>query len=361
MSEPRIRTTNGLQGDLTETIIASVTLEKLEYLFRSSMPYNVAVMGNDGSARNIGNVDCSDVYCKPRCTWCSPEDGTCICVKNLARESLRRYHRDIVYDETHGDVLAKSLYPTDLYPGDDRLLIAAMCLVKSSLQEQQGREFIGTTDHAWRLLQAAAILELGANRSKANAHFSLLLVRLYSKLGAGNLALRAYLRLNLKGIQKDTVSYVLFDRMSQLHPHPIVDDQLLVEVDPVDELKKIQTVYRKSEDQISANIWLSFEYGSYDTALQIIEVDQRLAKSMGKALTDLELRRIRRMTNSMKVPEGYHLHFPVQRMSFVVAFEVILMWRQIMHQWSILTTQTTSAFQTSNLSETRHLSNYFKK
>lgn len=211
--------------------------------------------------------------------------------------NIELYNEDVRVDKENGNAVLKGMLPTDMWPGDHNILIAAMCLMKMQFaNEDPGLpEDVGENK---RLLQAAAVLEYGASRSKVNPHFSLLLISIYVRLGAGALAMRAYQRLKIKGIQGDSLAYILFDRFSSLHPYEFGMDTSFGETltGPDEHLSKIQRMYRKSRGQTSKNIWLAFHEGSYDSALKMVEVDNRLARSLGAAMTVIERRRFQRLT-----------------------------------------------------------------
>lgn len=192
------------------------------------------------------------------------------------------------------------LKSTDIHPADDLVMIAAMCLVKlagctpgSPGTPQDSISNIDTQE----LLQACAILEFAYSHSKANPGTLLLLVRLYSLLGAGSLAIRAFNRLGAKQIQLETLSSMLLDRISSLHPHIIVDGShaSLETLDPTHNLKKLQRLYRNAKRAIQTNVWKSFENQSYDSIFQFLEVSDTLSNSMVSAMSVIELRKISRV------------------------------------------------------------------
>jgi N-terminal acetyltransferase B complex non-catalytic subunit len=233
------------------------------------------------------------------CQWCS---GICAkfcpsCLQSLAAEALFSYHCAI--ESKH---VRKVLKSTDKHPADERAIVAAMCLVK--LAGGQAQSF-GDVDDDYTesdiryLLQATVILEFAYTHSKANSHISLLLVRLYSQLGAGSLAMRAYYRLGLKQIQNETLGYLLFDRISSLHPHAVTDARIGSKelLDPSTQLKRLQSLNRAQKNQCTTNSWRSFEHGSYDSVFQMTEVSDRLSRSMALAMSAIELRKIHRLSN----------------------------------------------------------------
>jgi len=209
------------------------------------------------------------------------------------------------------DGIAKRLKSTDQHPADEWAIIAAMCLVKMARCKpwapNEPHDMFSRPD-TQQLLRATLILEFAHTHSKPNPQILLLLVRLYSQLGAGSLALRAYGRLGLKQIQSDTLSYTLFDRISSLHPHTVDDNSTAEEAgDPPKQLKKLQRIYRSFRNQIITNSWRSFEHGSYDSIFQLMEVSSKLSHSVTSAMSAIELRRIYRLTqpNALLTPNSH--------------------------------------------------------
>jgi N-terminal acetyltransferase B complex non-catalytic subunit len=240
---------------------------------------------------------------KDVCAWClesiNSEDESCnYCLHHFVIQALHAYGSAIDDDENVG----QKLLPTDKHPADDWAILAVMCLLKLAgcrvWTRGQDQSLFQKKD-VQHMLQAVVILEYAYSKSKANPQISLLLVRLYSYLGAGSLALRAYLRLGIKQIQGDTLGFVLFDRISSLHPHPTTDDAsgTAEDLDPTFYLKKLQRLYRGFKTQISTNSWRSFENGSYDSVFELMEVSDALSRSITLAMSVIESRKIDRLTN----------------------------------------------------------------
>ena len=209
------------------------------------------------------------------------------------------------------DGIGEKLKSTDQHPADEWAVIAAMCLMKIAgcrpWVPNESHDMFSRLD-TQQLLRATLILEFAHTRSKPNPQILLLLIRLYSQLGAGSLAMRAYGRLGIKQIQGDTLSYTLFDRISSLHPYTIDDSSAVEEVrDPSKLLKKLQHLYRSFRNQIITNSWRSFEHGSYDSIFQLMEVSGKLSSSMTSAMSAIELRRIDRLTqpNAVLTPNSH--------------------------------------------------------
>ena len=209
------------------------------------------------------------------------------------------------------------LLPTDTHSIDDLAIMGAIGLIKLTATPYT-RFWANPVDFEkrhghQRLIQAAALLEFAHSKSAANTQILLLLVKLYSLLGAGSLALRAYNKLNIKQIQGDTLGYIIFDRISSLHPHPVQDEinGTAQTLDPAANIANVQRMYGNVRTQINNNSRRSFEAGSYDSVCQLVNASDRLSRSIGTAITVVELRKIVRMTDQNAVlsrqSQGYDL------------------------------------------------------
>ncbi|RKF64168.1 Phagocyte signaling-impaired protein [Erysiphe neolycopersici] len=211
----------------------------------------------------------------------------------ISREAMSLYKTAI----KSSDHITKNLLKTDRHPIDDMALLASMCIVKISLLEKRNEnEFLNNNEFS-QILQAALILEFALKYSKHNFQILLLLLRLYSYLGCGSLAMRIYQRLAIKQVQLDTLSYTFFDRISTFHPHPFenfpggVTDLR----SPAEHLRKQQKFYEEVNGQISSNIRSSFHYGSYNSIFEMKEVSDRLKHSISAVSGLVEIRKISRI------------------------------------------------------------------
>ncbi|KAL3417865.1 hypothetical protein PVAG01_10875 [Phlyctema vagabunda] len=232
-----------------------------------------------------------------QCAWC---ESSCQvyckkCLATQARSSILTYGSAI---DDNGRITS-TLLPTDMHPADDLCIIAAMCLIKIAgilpYSEQYCKALRGKA--ASYLLRAALLLEYAWSHSKANAQISLLLVRIYTQLGCGSLAMRAYQRLGLKQIQLMTLSYTLFDRISSLHPHPFVhlqDDGAKI-ASPSNQLQNYLKVFKRFEGQVNTNIYKAFEHGNYDSAIQLFNAGFTIKHSLAVVSCFIELRKINRV------------------------------------------------------------------
>ncbi|KAE8452103.1 hypothetical protein EG329_001570 [Mollisiaceae sp. DMI_Dod_QoI] len=278
-------TNNAQKLSTASQITRAINRLKLKYLVMCSIPEH------ERTQRPASN----NVF---KCSSCTDSCGVfCArCLAMIAEESIRSYQTAINDDGQ----ITKSLLTTDRHPADDLCILAAMCLIKLGLVgSSSGSESLnglGTT----YLLQATALLESAWTRSKSNFQLSLLLVRLNSYLGAGSLAMRVYQRLFLKQVQLDTLSYSAFDRISTLHPHPISDspegpsnNRTLLE-----QLQKLQKLYKTSREHITRNTWLSFKHGSYNSIFEFREVAQKLSRSLSAVMSVVESNKIYRFTTN---------------------------------------------------------------
>ena len=244
------------------------------------------------------------------CTSCKTPCGIfCgVCLGILVQNCVHSYK--IALDDD-GEI-TKNLLTTDRHPADDLCILSAMCLVKLSLLDSKNSEDVLRTPRTSFLLQATALLEFAWTHSKSNFQISLILVRLYSYLGCGFLAARAYRRLAIKQIQVDTLSYTLFDRISTLHPHPfsLSPDGVAPYPSPLEQLSKHQKFYKSAVGQINKNVWLSFKHGSYNSIFEIREAAERLSQSMSAGMSVIESRKASRLvepnTPLMVIPNDYY-------------------------------------------------------
>lgn len=205
-----------------------------------------------------------------------------------------------IYKDSIEDKTLVGLLPTDKHPADDFYVLAATCLLKLAGFRPPLDSDIIDMDREVDLacvMQAAALLEYAASRSKVNPEIMLLLVRLYSFIGAGNLAMRVYKRLRIKQVQFDTLGYTIFDRLSSLHPYPFKQFQNeLAELQEPAFLLEHHKFYRNVHGQVTKNSWRSLENGSYNTIFGLVEVSDHLETSIASVMSVLELRRINRLT-----------------------------------------------------------------
>jgi N-terminal acetyltransferase B complex non-catalytic subunit len=199
--------------------------------------------------------------------------------------------------EDDGNIIA-TLLSTDRHPADDLSILSAMCLVKLSTSTDDGSNILSSMGIGY-WLRAIMLLEHAWTHSKSNFQISLLLVKLYSYIGCGSLALRAYQRLNIKQIQHNTLAHIIFDQISSLHPHPFtqnLDDSTPLR-SPLDHFKEQLDFYNRAPNQINKNIWRAFQLGSYNSIFELTEFSEKLSNSLAKVTSVVEGGKIFRLAN----------------------------------------------------------------
>ena len=97
--------------------------------------------------------------------------------------------------------------------GDPLVLLAAHCLQELAVHTSQTASASGGSAPAQRalVLEAIILLEAGRTESAYNFQFTLLLMRMYLSAGCFTAALELFNKLDVKHIQLDSLSYLIFD------------------------------------------------------------------------------------------------------------------------------------------------------
>lgn len=241
----------------------------------------------------------------------------------MASENLALYIR-AVKGCSRKEWLPLNVLKTDMHPGDGAAIMAAIHLIKLGATPYVGLAInIKSEDLAFlrrngtkRLVQAAALLEFAHANSPANPQILLLLIRLYSYLGAGSLAMRSFKRLNLKRIQLDTLGYMLFDRLSTLHPHSWNDKTYSDSSEVFNHrimLEKVHFEYKRFQDETQKNLMRSFDNGSYYSVFQLESASQNISHSLGAVLSVVELRSNHRMIKPTTPFSRYNYGYEILR------------------------------------------------
>ncbi|ESZ98846.1 hypothetical protein SBOR_0704 [Sclerotinia borealis F-4128] len=266
-------------------MIRCVNLHKITYLAMSSISEHER---RSSPLHRSGEHSFTCTHCSNPCEiYCN------VCLEQLSKNSIAAY-KSAMNDNGR---ISKSLLPTDRHPADDFCTLAAMCLMKLAISGSGDVDGSLKSKQVAHALQAAVFLEYGWSQSKSNSDFSLMLVRIYSSLGCGQQAMKAYLHLSLKQIQLDTLGYSLLDRISSLHPHPFVSapDGSSDNLSPLDHFKNQRKMYRNSRFQVSNNTWKAFEHGSYNTIFQFQEFSGIISNTVSAVSSAVETRKISRL------------------------------------------------------------------
>ncbi|KAI9368067.1 N-acetyltransferase B complex non catalytic subunit-domain-containing protein [Aspergillus egyptiacus] len=179
-------------------------------------------------------------------------------------------------------------------PSDDMCILAAMGLIRfSQAWVSSKQEEIPDI----MLIRAAAILERLLLDSPHNYQALLLLVRLYLRLGAGSLALKAFSKLSVKQIQFETVAHNLFTRLASVHPHsaPPIEGAEYKDFNPQSAFVQALNFYRTADVTSTRHRSNGLEYGSYVNTEGTIELQRRLKHSVCRRMWALEVKRVQRL------------------------------------------------------------------
>ncbi|KAJ6262388.1 hypothetical protein Dda_3196 [Drechslerella dactyloides] len=192
------------------------------------------------------------------------------------------------------------LLVTDMRIGDELLLLVAkglMCIYASQ------------THDTLPLRIAIIVLEHLLSKSKHNFTALLLLVRLYSIIGAISCATVEYQRLSIKQIQNDSLSHHILTRLSTLlpfansaaakllHPTDMADVGLHVPANPTDSLEMYDISLRLYKNANRTNpemISLAFKNDAYGQIKDMVLFEKRVSTSISACHFEIERRRVLR-------------------------------------------------------------------
>ena len=152
-------------------------------------------------------------------------------LENFIVECIKYYHFSLANSGNNAE------QPRDFaerFPGDEAGLLAAAALLKFCRETQNDQ-----------MLRAMMLLDELITRSPAMYEVFGTLILVYVRMGAGSLAARTYDGLSIKNIQLPTLPWLLWTRLSTVHPHrPQFKDSTLrndsritkAEADPVQHL-----------------------------------------------------------------------------------------------------------------------------
>ncbi|EPS42684.1 hypothetical protein H072_3309 [Dactylellina haptotyla CBS 200.50] len=193
------------------------------------------------------------------------------------------------------------LLVTDMPIGDEFLLLVAKSLLcKYAASRMQDPLPVKI---------AIIVLEHLLTKSKHNYTALLLLVRLYSIIGALTCATVEYQRLSIKQIQNDSLSHHILTRLSTLlpfsissagkllHPTDMADVGLHVPANPTDSLEMYDIslrLYRNANRTNPEMISLAFKNGSYGQIKDMVLFEKRVSTSISACQFEIERRRVQR-------------------------------------------------------------------
>ena len=188
---------------------------------------------------------------------------------------------------------------SDRRPGDDAALLAAMGLIR--LFKMGKRQ---------ALLQSVVILEHTLLRSKHNYDALLILVRLYLFIGAGSLAMDRYNRLSIKNIQHATISWVLYTRLSSIHPYSVTHSsggKGHTSITPIEGMASALHWHNSAEELSRKAVHSMQENGQWELSLESLETNRAVFDGFARCLLYAELKRVERFSSLSKTSMKQHL------------------------------------------------------
>ncbi|KAK6534584.1 hypothetical protein TWF281_005894 [Arthrobotrys megalospora] len=202
------------------------------------------------------------------------------------------------------------LLVTDMRIGDELLLLVAKALMcKYAACRMQDPLPVKV---------AIIILEHLLTKSKHNFTALLLLVRLYSIIGAPSCATIEYQRLSIKQIQNDSLSHHVLTRLSTLlpfsvssaakllHPTDMADVGMHVPHNPTDSLEMYEISLRLYKNANRTNpemISLAFKNSAYGQIKDMVLFEKKVSSSISACQFEIERRRVQRF-RGVAVTEG---------------------------------------------------------
>ncbi|MCJ1377257.1 hypothetical protein MMC17_000349 [Xylographa soralifera] len=183
--------------------------------------------------------------------------------------------------------LSRDLPLSERQPGDDAAILAAMgCIHLFDNGDERG------------LVRAAAILEMLLSNSTHNYDAQLIIIRVYIYLGLGVQAMSHYARLDIKHLQYLTNSWIMFTRISTIHPHPFpsVSSKKIELTSPATMLKSALSWGHHQNKQVQGGIASFFEHDNLSELLDHLEYQKTTEVAvLVKASLMTEAKRIARL------------------------------------------------------------------
>ena len=151
------------------------------------------------------------------------------------------------------------------------------------------------------------VLEYLLSQSKHNYDALLMLVRLYMHLGAGSLAMDRYTRLTIKNIQHATVSWILFVRISTIHPWPTeisAGGLATTTFDPLDELKEAIDWHRTADTLTYKALGRMMGNKQWNMIFGLMETQDSLQNGFARTMLIVEQKRIIRFRSILSKEMG---------------------------------------------------------
>lgn len=190
--------------------------------------------------------------------------------------------------------LGSKFPPSERRPGDDAAILAVMALVHIARLRHWA-------DNS--LLRGIVILEILVAQSRCNYDALLVLIRLYIKVGMGSLAMHYYAQLSIKNVQNATISWILFTRISTIHPlnpYPIGNE---TPFDLLENLDRVLEWGRNADQLCTSSINSMLNYGQYNMVINSLAIPRHGPSSFPLHLVSVELQRAARFSGVPNLKE----------------------------------------------------------
>lgn len=187
-------------------------------------------------------------------------------------------------------LIEEALVPTDRGAADDAVIMAAMSfLVMYHLGDRLA------------IFKSIVVLEYLISKSKHNYDALIILVRLYLHLGATSLAISRFSRLSIKHTQHASFSWILFSRLSTLHPWPTKlpnPGASTAMYDPLDEARQALKWHQAAGTLLGKTMSRMISNEQLGMMLGLLETQGALQNGMAKAILNIECQRMQRIRSS---------------------------------------------------------------
>lgn len=154
------------------------------------------------------------------------------------------------------------------------------------------------------LLQCIAVLECLLSHSKHNYDALLTLIRLYMQAGVGTLAVDLYSQLSIKNMQYSTVSWILYNRISTIHPcEPSSKISRQISSHMSKSLSHAIDWHMSAEEHNSNAIDRMLECGQYTMLFDTLEISSWIKNGFGKFMFVVESHRVGRFSKFSQIQD----------------------------------------------------------
>ena len=195
--------------------------------------------------------------------------------------------------ETLESLVERASKISQMLPKDpDPIMLIAYCLTHMHHQDAELSDTSGQNSRS--LLQATMLVRAAVERDteKENRPLALLAARLHLNLGLGRVAFQMWRYVKVKEMLVDTLSPYLLSRIALTQPFDVkhhqgfsADKELKYVVDTIDRMSKVQ----------EGLIFRDIKRFHWDSAMDLISMNEKLTFSLTRHTSVLERRRIARL------------------------------------------------------------------